>query len=907
MPRPELHVSLDSPLPRELRVGRGTALFLAGTCYCPTAALVAVRIRAGGAMRPAIAFAMPRLDFFAELHPGLDPFAIDGIERDPGSDVDPELRAYRSGFWGVLAIPADPGEELRIAVQATLADGREVETELPAIRVVGPIARPLSLAPAPGGGSAGDDLVAICMATYNPPPDLFHAQIASIRAQTHRDWICVISDDHSDATGRATIAREVGEDPRFRVDPAPRRLGFYNNFERALALAPREARWVAMADQDDEWRPEKLARLLAGVGDAQLVYSDQRVVARDGTVLADTYWSTRRNNHRDLLSVLVANSVTGAASLMRRELLEDVLPFPPAQFAHFHDHWVALAALSRGRIAFVDEPLYDYVQHRDASLGHAAANQRQSLRARLANQRDPHERVRMWRLHYFVDVARLLTLAQILRLRLGPDLSRRRRLDLWRLESADRSLLSAGALGLRGLADLRGTSETLGAEWMLFHAMVWRRLLAASARERPQRSRRLDAVPPPSLALKPASVRVTGAADAIADKIAPLDLAVSDLEPPRINLLIPTVDLAHFFGGYIGKLNLAGRLAESGRRVRLITTDPVGPLPRDWRTRIEAYSGLEGLFDKVEVEFGRGPSPVPVSPDDRFIASTWWTAHIADAACRTLGRERFVYLIQEYEPFTFPMGTFAALAAGSYDLPHDAVFSTELLREWFRLRRIGVFASSPEDGDRRSVAFQNAITDVLPPTESELAGRTTRKLLFYARPEEHAARNMFELGVLALSRSLERDAFLDGWELWGIGTVAESREVALGGGAVLRLLPRSAQGEYARLLREHDVGLALMHTPHPSLVPIEMAAGGLMTVTTTFENKTAAAMAAISENLLAVTPSIDGVVDGLAAAVAAADDYPARIRGSDVAWSRDWVTAFSAELLALIGSALDGG
>ena len=55
----------------------------------------------------------------------------------------------------------------------------------------------------------------------------------------------------------------------------------------------------------------------------------------------------------------------------------------------------------------------------------------------------------------------------------------------------------------------------------------------------------------------------------------------------RINLLIPTVDLAHFFGGYIAKFNLARRLAESGRRVRLVTVDPVGPLPTDWRERIE--------------------------------------------------------------------------------------------------------------------------------------------------------------------------------------------------------------------------------------------------------------------------------------------------------------------------------
>ena len=904
MPLPDLHVSLDSPLPREVCVGRGTALFVAGTCYCPDAAVDALELLVDGAAHPVIAHGMPRLDFFADLHPALDPFATEAIELDAGSAVDPQLRSYRSGFWGVAPVPAsDARRPIELSVRATLDEGTVVSAPVASIDRAAPIAAPLAdPRPPTDPDRAGGELVAICMATYDPPPELFAAQIASIRAQTHRNWICVISDDRSSDAGLETIRREVGADPRFAVSVAARRLGFYNNFERALALAPRAAQFVAMADQDDRWYPDKLERLLGAIGDAQLVYCDQRVIARDGQLLSDTYWSTRRNNHSDLLSLLVANSVTGAASLLRRELLDDVLPFPPPQFAHFHDHWVALVARACGRIAYVDEPLYDYVQHREASLGHAAANQLKPLRARIIDQRDPRERVRMWRLHYFVDVARLRTVAEILRLRCGSRMTRRGRLELWRFEAADRSLPAALALGLRGLRDLLGTPETLGAEWMLFHAFAWRRLLAATVRDRPQRRLRLDAAPPPSLALKPEGVRAPGAADAIADKLAPLDLAVSDREPPRVNLLIPTVDLAHFFGGYIGKLNLARRLADHGRRVRLVTVDPVGPLPRDWQRRIESYSGLEGLFDAVEVQFGRGPSPVQVSPQDRFIATTWWTAHIANAACRQLGRGRFLYLIQEYEPFTFAMGTYAALAQQSYALPHDAVFSTELLRDYFRHHRIGVFATGP--GERVSVAFQNAITDVVAPTEPELAARRTRKLLFYARPEQHAARNMFELGVLALSRALD-GGVLDGWELWGIGTVGERRTVALGGGASLSLLPRSAQAEYAELLRDFDVGLALMYTPHPSLVPIEMAAGGLVTVTNTFEHKTAAAMAEISENLIAVTPTIDGVTEGLRAAVTAADDHPRRLRGSAVNWSRDWRRSFDDRVLGEIGAALD--
>ena len=129
------------------------------------------------------------------------------------------------------------------------------------------------------------------------------------------------------------------------------------------------------------------------------------------------------------------------------------------------------------------------------------------------------------------------------------------------------------------------------------------------------------------------------------------------------------------------------------------------------------------------------------------------------------------------------MGSWAALAEESYRFDHTALFSTELLRDFFRRREIGVYAHG---GDAASAAFQNAITAVEPPTANELAARTTRRLLFYARPEPHAERNMFELGVLAMDRALARGAFR-GWDLHGIGTVESGRRISVGGGAGLDL------------------------------------------------------------------------------------------------------------------------
>ena len=271
------------------------------------------------------------------------------------------------------------------------------------------------------------------------------------------------------------------------------------------------------------------------------------------------------------------------------------------------------------------------------------------------------------------------------------------------------------------------------------------------------------------------------------------------------------------------------------------------------------------------------------------MATTWWTAHVADAALESVAAERFLYLIQEYEPFTFAMGSFAALADQSYRFPHFALFSSPLLRDFFRRRGLRA--------PRTSATFENAITAVEPPPAAVLAERRPRRLLFYARPESHAARNMFELGVLALGRALERGAFA-GWELHGIGTVRGGRRLDLGGGTSLRLLPRAAQAEYGELLRSHDVGLALMYTPHPSLVPIEMAAAGMLAVTNSFENKTAEALAEISPNLIAAEPGIDADRHGAGrGGRGGADDGDRRVRGSHVHWSRDWDTSFGDELI----------
>jgi glycosyltransferase involved in cell wall biosynthesis len=450
-----LSVTLESELPAILPVGDGVTLLVVGRCSHPGKRIARLELTACGRRFPAIAHSMPLLE------PG----------RGPDDVAD--------GFWGALEFGAraEPASA-EVGLEVMLDDGERARRSLGelslATRLEAPSAAPVA--------AAGDGpLVAICMAAYEPPADLLERQLDSIRAQDHRRWLCLISDDCSTEDGHRRLLAAVEGDPRFVVSRSPRRLGFYRNFERALAMVPAEANYVALSDQDDWWRPEKLSTLVATIGDASLVYSDVRVVEKSGRVVSESYWSQRRNNSRNFASLLIANTVTGAASLFRRDLLDLALPFPPPFRKSYHDHWLASVALATGRIAYVDRPLHDYVQHDSAVLGHSAANFGMSPK-RLADTRGARAKLdkieRSSRDSYFTLVLWLGELARTLELRTGRRLRPDRARVVRRLERFLRPPEPSLWLLLRSARGLVGLNETMYNELYLFGGIMWRRLMA---------------------------------------------------------------------------------------------------------------------------------------------------------------------------------------------------------------------------------------------------------------------------------------------------------------------------------------------------------------------------------------------------------------------------------------------
>lgn len=449
----DLRATLESSLPRSLPVGRGSAIFCAGTCE-PAGELA---ILAGGTPQRLAASGMRR--------------------HDAGPD---------GGFWATVPVPAQAGAG---------TFGLELESAGRSARLGEiPIVEP---APAPTyDGFGGRDTIAVCMATFNPDPALFRVQVDSLRAQTDERWFCLISDDGSDAEQFEQLTEIVGEDPRFAISRADTRQGFYRNFERALELLPADAQLVALCDQDDHWHPDKLASLRAALGSAQLVYSDQRLTDADGRVLRDTMWKGRSNNHTDLASMLVANTITGAATLFRREVADLMLPFPEPPGLQFHDHWLALVALSTGEVNYVGRPLYDYVQHSGAVFGDVTrpgggGGRRPKLRDTLAR----------WRAAYFHGYLAREVQAQALLARAGQRIPAPKRRVLERFSACARSPLAFAWLALRPLRALTGRNETLGSELELAEGIVWSWLARIPG------PRRLDAAIPHPIAFQQKRMR----------------------------------------------------------------------------------------------------------------------------------------------------------------------------------------------------------------------------------------------------------------------------------------------------------------------------------------------------------------------------------------------------------------
>jgi beta-1,2-rhamnosyltransferase WsaF-like protein len=365
-----------------------------------------------------------------------------------------------------------------------------------------------------------------------------------------------------------------------------------------------------------------------------------------------------------------------------------------------------------------------------------------------------------------------------------------------------------------------------------------------------------------------------------------------DTATPHLNVLLPQLG-GRPTGGPNTAINLASGLAEAGIPVRLLATDDVVPADINmlWR-HITSIAGKGQA--RPNITFGStadSSNPAMLGACDVFLATHWSTAFRLKSVLPRMQVREFIYLIQDFEPSFYPWSSSYAQALETYGMRFRALINERLLADHLVETRTGRFAD-PSFNSRCAV-FEPAVDRRLfHPVETT---RTrSRQLLFYARPFQ--PRNLYGIGFEALCAAARHPLFANGvWRFVAIGAsetlgrTALGGRIALGGGQFLHSAPWLAYEDYARMIRESDILLCPMLSPHTSYPVLEMAACRRIAVTNTFGVKTEDRLHSISMNIIAVTPSIEAFRDGL---IIAADRLASgSTTSNEIALPPDWRTA----------------
>lgn len=214
--------------------------------------------------------------------------------------------------------------------------------------------------------------VDILLATYNGEKYI-REQIDSILNQTYKEFRLLISDDGSTDGTRDILNEYKAKDDRIEIFMQEENLGVVKNFEFLLKKV--EAKYYMFSDQDDIWKDEKIEKSFKKIEEGfDLVYSDLEVVDENLNVTYESYWKLKGiykkiKKYNNFESLYLNNFITGCTVISKKELIDSFMPLPNISKFVLHDYWISLIISQNGKIAYIEEPLIKYRQHKNNKVG----------------------------------------------------------------------------------------------------------------------------------------------------------------------------------------------------------------------------------------------------------------------------------------------------------------------------------------------------------------------------------------------------------------------------------------------------------------------------------------------------------------------------------------------------------
>jgi glycosyltransferase involved in cell wall biosynthesis len=219
--------------------------------------------------------------------------------------------------------------------------------------------------------------ISVALCTYNGST-FIHEQLDSILSQTTPVNEIIVCDDGSTDDTLAILNQYSIENPGlFKIVQNEINLKSVKNFEKAISLCTGDI--IFLADQDDVWLTNKVEAFVSYFE----MHQNINVLASNGHCLDEkginhekySVWDVpvflkEKGLEVDFYKIISfrGNLATGATMALRKNFVQEVIPFPIIKEYH-HDEWIALVAAKTNSFELLDKKYIHYRIHEKQQVG----------------------------------------------------------------------------------------------------------------------------------------------------------------------------------------------------------------------------------------------------------------------------------------------------------------------------------------------------------------------------------------------------------------------------------------------------------------------------------------------------------------------------------------------------------
>lgn len=224
-------------------------------------------------------------------------------------------------------------------------------------------------------------MISIAMATYNGEKYI-QRQLETIWEQSLPADEIIICDDGSKDQTVEIIKKFIEEKQtdRIFVIKNEENLGYVKNFYKAISLTKGE--YIFLADQDDEWHPNKIERTLQVLKDEKatvvctnccLIDSESRAILNDSCFDRTPFINrvSQTVSPISFFELVIDNIAQGCTYCFTQEVKNAYLRVNSNHL--IHDHQIMFVAALLGKACFLNEALIDYRLHGNNVVGFGSA------------------------------------------------------------------------------------------------------------------------------------------------------------------------------------------------------------------------------------------------------------------------------------------------------------------------------------------------------------------------------------------------------------------------------------------------------------------------------------------------------------------------------------------------------